>query len=123
MAAQEHIHHSINYIEIYVTDMAEAQRFYATALGWTFTDYGPGYAGIMKPDGGEYGGLEVVEEVTQGGPLVILYSKELEASLTSVKAAGGVITKEPFDFPGGRRFQFHDPAGNELAIWTPLVEA
>lgn len=113
-----HQHHTIDYIEFTVTDMAQAQSFYADAFGWSFTDYGPDYAGIQKPGGGESGGLSVGTEVRTGGPLVVLYSADLEASEQSVRDAGGVITVEPFDFPGGRRFQFRDPFGNELAVWS-----
>lgn len=111
------VNHAIDYIELCVTDMARAKRFYADAFGWEFNDYGPEYAGIRKPDG-EAGGLRLVPEVVTGGPLVILYSNDLEHSLESVRAAGGRITLEPFRFPGGRRFQFLDPSGNELAVWA-----
>jgi predicted enzyme related to lactoylglutathione lyase len=62
--------------------------------------------------------MRLESEVTTGGPLVILYSAELDASFEQVKEAGGRITKEPFSFPGGRRFQFLDPSGNELAVWS-----
>ncbi len=112
------VHHQIDYIELAVTDMAESKRFYETAFGWQFNDYGPTYAGIRKQGGGEVGGLRLDPEVSTGGPLVILYSKDLEASVASVRAAGGKITKEPFEFPGGRRFHFQDPSSNELAVWS-----
>ena len=112
----EHVHHGIDYIEITVTDMAAAQAFYGAAFGWVFTDYGPEYAGIRK-EGGEAGGLRVDAEVSRGGPLVILYSADLESTLASVRAAGGMVTVDIFDFPGGRRFHFTDPSGNELAVW------
>ncbi|MEM7230025.1 MAG: VOC family protein [Planctomycetota bacterium] len=116
-------HHGINYIEISVTDMNAAQSFYAAAFDWTFTDYAPVYAGICKPGGGEYGGLCVVDQVTTGGPLVILFSRDLDDTLQRVRDAGGVIVTEPFDFPGGRRFHFTDPSGNELAVWGAPKEA
>ncbi len=112
-----HQHHAIDYIEFTVVDMAEAQSFYGAAFGWKFSNYGPDYAGIQKPGGGEAGGLRLESEVQRGGPLVILYSEDLETSLAQVRAAGGTIVKEPFSFPGGRRFQFKDPSGNELAVW------
>ena len=112
-----HIHHAIDYIEFTVTNMAEAQRFYGEAFGWNFTDYGPDYAGIQKEEGGEVGGFRVDKEVAKGGPLVVLFSQDLEASETKVKTAGGTITKGIFSFPGGRRFEFTDPFGNQLAVW------
>ena len=118
MATNQHNHHEINYIEFEVGDMAQAKRFYEAAFEWRFNDYGPGYAGIQKPGGGEVGGLRLTSEVAAGGPLVILYSSDLDRSLVAVRAAGGIVTQEPFEFPGGRRFHFKDPSGNELAVWS-----
>ena len=109
-------HQSIDYVEITVRDVAAAKVFYATAFGWAFNDYGPDYAGIVGPDH-EAGGLSQGEP-RPGGPLVVMYSDDLEATLDGVKAAGGRIVVEPFAFPGGRRFQFADPSGNELAVWS-----
>lgn len=113
-----HAHHAIDYVEIKVTDLVEAKRFYAAAFGWTFNDYGPSYAGINGPST-EMGGLAQSERVEPGGPLVVLYSDDLEASAAAVRAAGGKLAKEIFEFPGGRRFHFVDPSGNELAVWGP----
>jgi uncharacterized protein len=111
-----HVHHAIDYIEFTVTSLVEAKRFYTSAFGWAFNEYGPGYAGIRGGDG-EVGGMREGEPA-RGGPLVILYSDNLEGSLAKVREAGGRIVKEPFAFPGGRRFHFNDPAGNELAVWS-----
>jgi hypothetical protein len=116
--AAVHDHHTIDYIEFTVSDMAQAKQFYADAFGWSFNDYGPEYAGICKAEGGEVGGLRLDAEVRPGGPLVVLYSDDLEASESAVVAAGGRITHAIFAFPGGRRFQFADPAGNELAVYA-----
>jgi predicted enzyme related to lactoylglutathione lyase len=113
-----HTHHAIDYIEFTVGDVAAAKRFYAKAFGWSFADYGPEYAGIKGPDGGEVGGLRRSDEQRTHGPLVILYSDDLEASLAAVTAAGGSILEPPYSFPGGRRFHFADPSGNELAVWS-----
>ena len=113
-----HQHHTIDYVEFGALDLAEAKRFYNEAFGWQFTDYGPEYCGIQREGGGEVGGIRKDESVPPGGPLVVLYSGDLEASERAVKAAGGKITTETFEFPGGRRFHFADPAGNELAVWT-----
>jgi predicted enzyme related to lactoylglutathione lyase len=112
-----HAQHAIDYIEFAVTDIEAAKAFYATAFGWSFEDYGPEYAGI-KGDGKEVGGLRRDSEVRPGGPLVILYSNDLERSVEAVTAAGGAILKPIYSFPGGRRFHFADPAGNELAVWS-----
>jgi len=120
-----HTHHSIDYIEIPVTDLTEAKRFYGEAFGWAFNDYGDDrgvqYVGIRRhPDiaDQEVGGFAPVETVQSRGVLVILYSQDLETSLEQVRQAGGQITTEPFEFPGGRRFHFKDPSGNELAVWS-----
>lgn len=110
-------HHRVDYIELTVSDMPAAQRFYGQAFGWEFTDYGPDYAGI-RSGSGEMGGMRADVAVKPGGPLVILYSKDLAASVDAVEAAGGRITTQPFEFPGGRRFHFADPSGNELAVWS-----
>jgi uncharacterized protein len=110
-------HHTIDYIEFTVRDLAAAKRFYGSAFGWQFNDYGPEYAGI-KGGSGEVGGLHQSNEARTTGPLVILFSNDLEKSVAAVKKAGGKIVQEPYEFPGGRRFNFTDPCGNELAVWS-----
>ncbi|MCK5945260.1 MAG: VOC family protein, partial [Planctomycetes bacterium] len=85
------VHHAIDYIEFAVTDMAAAQRFYGDAFGWRFTSYGDAYAGIQGLDR-EVGGLRLEAEVVRGGPLVVLFSLDLEASQAAVERAGGQIT-------------------------------
>lgn len=90
------------------------KAFYASAFGWTFTDYGPSYAAFEEGlDGGFDGGAGAVAK-----PLPVLFSDNLEASLNAVTEAGGTIVRPIFAFPGGRRFHFRDPAGNELAVWA-----
>jgi predicted enzyme related to lactoylglutathione lyase len=112
------IHHAIDYVEINVTDLATAKTFYGDAFGWQFNDYGPDYAGIRSPDGdGEVGGLNPNAAPVPGGPLVLLWSADLDASAAAVTAARGAVTQGPYDFPGGRRFHFRDPSGNELGVW------
>lgn len=113
-------HHTIDYVEINVgTAMARTRAFYEQAFGWELTDYGPDYAGIKRRDGdGEAGGLNAGREASRGGPLVLLYSDDLDATATAVRQAGGDVVEGPYDFPGGRRFHFTDPAGNELGVWA-----
>ena len=112
-------HHSINYIEFPVLNMEKTKTFYSQAFSWEFNDYAPGYAGIRKPgEEGEAGGFSLVDEVKSGGPLIVLYSENLEDSLDRVKKAEGEITKDIFSFPGGRRFEFKDPNGIDLAVWS-----
>lgn len=106
----------IQYIELGVKNVAAAKKFYGDAFGWTFQDFGPTYAsfGNAAVDGGFNG----EEPGMIGRPLVILYASDLEGSVKKVERAGGSIVKPIFSFPGGRRFHFADPAGNELAIWS-----
>ena len=112
-----HVHHAIDYIEFAVTDVAMAKAFYAKTFGWTFHDYGPDYAGIQGVER-EVGGFRKEKAVKTGGPLVVLYSNDLDATLNKVRKHGGSIVTEPFEFPGGRRFHFRDPSGNELGVWS-----
>lgn len=115
-----HVHHTIDYVEINVVDLALAKAFYADAFGWSFNDYGPHYAGIRWASGdGEVGGLNATDTAApvRGGPLVLLWSADLDATAAAVDAAGGEIVQGPYDFPGGRRFHFTDPSGNELGVW------
>ena len=107
----------IDYIEFNVADIAASKAFYGTAFGWTFTDYGPAYCEFQ--DGRLTGGFTTTAPVSaKGGPLVILFSADLEDALSRVEQAGGRIAKSIFAFPGGRRFHFEDPDGYELAIWS-----
>ncbi len=119
MTSTTKFNHSINYIEFSASNIQEAKDFYSSAFGWQFNDYGPGYVGIKNMSGdGECGGICLADHVVPGGPLVILYSNDLERSCEAVKLAGGTITTETFSFPGGRRFHFRDPSGNVLAVWS-----
>ena len=115
-------HHAIDYVELTVTDLEQCKRFYGEAFGWQFNDYGPTYAGIRSPGGEsapEVGGLRLDQEVrTGGGPLVLLFSTDLDRSVEAVTRAGGQVVNGPYEFPGGRRFHFTDPSGNELGVWA-----
>jgi hypothetical protein len=107
--------YSIDYIELHVSAVPANKKFYGDAFGWQFQDWGPDYASF---DGaGIAGGIANGEVSASGAPLVILYASKLEEALSRVEAASGRIVKPIFSFPGGRRFHFTDPAGNELAIW------
>jgi predicted enzyme related to lactoylglutathione lyase len=119
-----HVHHTIDYIELGVSDLAAAQTFYGQAFGWEFNDYGPDYSGIRDATGdGEVGGLHPGGPSGPGGALVLLWSDDLDATVSSVEAAGGTVTEGPYDFPGGRRFLFADPSGNVLGVWAGAGEA
>ncbi|MGI9352921.1 MAG: VOC family protein [Rhizobiaceae bacterium] len=109
------IDNCIDYIELNVSDINRAKEFYGGVFGWTFTDYGETYCEFN--DGRMKGGFNSNDPVRTGGPLIVLYHKDLEKARDKVLAAGGTITKEIFQFPGGERFQFTDPVGYELAVW------
>jgi predicted enzyme related to lactoylglutathione lyase len=106
----------IDYIELPAKDIQEQKRFYTSVFGWRFTDYGPDYTSFE--DGRIAGGFTTERTVASSGILVVLYSADLAQVQGKIEAAGGRIVKETFEFPGGRRFHFADPSGNELAVWS-----
>lgn len=109
----------INYVEIPAKDLEATKRFFGEAFGWTFVDYGPEYVAIENAglDGGFFKSDNVATTAT-GSVLVVLFSTDLEVTLEKVKSSGGKIVKDIFPFPGGRRFHFSDPNGNEYAVWS-----
>ncbi|MCR9190900.1 VOC family protein [Marinobacter adhaerens] len=109
----------INYVEIPAKDLEATKRFFGEAFGWTFVDYGPEYVAIENAglDGGFFKSDNVATTAT-GSVLVVLFSTDLEVTLEKVESSGGKIVKDIFPFPGGRRFHFSDPNGNEYAVWS-----
>ncbi len=109
----------IDYVELPARDFGSVQTFYENCFGWKFTSYGPEYLAFTdgKLDGGFYRS-ELKSSTETGAALVILYAENLEAIQEVVLANGGSLVREIFSFPGGRRFQFADPNGNELAVWS-----
>ena len=105
----------IDYIELPGGDLPATKGFYEQAFGWSFVDYGPEYAAF--DNAGVDGGFNADAADQAKAPLVILFSTDLEASLAKVVAAGGKVSRPIFSFPGGRRFHFRDPSGNELAVF------
>jgi uncharacterized protein len=105
----------IDYVELPAGDLPAAKSFYTKAFGWSFTDYGPGYAAMNE---GLDGGFNADPADQAKAPLVILYARDLEAMEAKVRGVGGTIVRPIFKFPGGRRFHFRDPSGNELAVWS-----
>ena len=106
----------INYIEFKAKDLEKIKEFYTTAFRWVFTDYGPTY--IAFSESGLQGGFEKTEKKIINGVLVILYHKNLDLIKDQIIQSNGKISKDIFSFPGGRRFHFTDPSGNELAVWS-----
>ncbi|UCF40921.1 MAG: VOC family protein [Gemmatimonadota bacterium] len=106
----------VDYLEFPTTDIAATKRFYTEVFGWQFTDYGPNYTSFH--DGRLAGGFAVAPRVEAGGPLVVLYATDLGHVEARIRESGGQIVRPTFEFPGGRRFHFTDPSGNELAVWS-----
>ena len=109
----------INYLELPAADLDAIEKFYAGAFGWIFVDYGPEYRAFNDGfiDGGFYKSNQS-SSTENGAALIVLYADDLEATLAAVGNNGGKILKSIFSFPGGRRFHFADPNGNELAVWS-----
>jgi uncharacterized protein len=107
----------LNYVELPVQDVATAKAFYEAAFGWALTDFGPTYASTLTGDT-DIGLQGDAAEATRT-PLAVIAVDDLEAALDAVTQAGGMIVRPIFAFPGGRRFQFLDPSGNEIACMQP----
>jgi predicted enzyme related to lactoylglutathione lyase len=108
----------IDYVELPAADLDAVEAFYAASFGWTFTNFGPEYRAFS--DGRMAGGFfasQLRSTAEAGGALIVLFADDLEAMRSRIVSNGGKICREFFDFPGGRRFHFTDPNGNELAVW------
>lgn len=112
-------HEKINYLELPSRDLDKTKAFFQAALGWEFTDYGPEYSAFANAgiDGGFYL-TDKTLSTDNGSALLVLYSDNLEQTEATLIAAGASILKPVFSFPGGRRFHFADPNGNEYAVWS-----
>ena len=111
----------IDYLELPSLDLPAIKRFYTGVFGWTFTDYGPRYSSFS--DGRLAGGFTFDGATPARGALIVIYARDLDAVQEKIRKAGGQIVKETFSFPGGSRFHFSDPSGNELAVWSDQGEA
>jgi predicted enzyme related to lactoylglutathione lyase len=111
----------INYVELPAKNIPATKDFFEQAFAWTFIDYGDEYTAFSNS--GIEGGFfqsELVSSTANGACLLVLLSDDLEATERRVKNAGGKISQTIFSFPGGRRFHFIEPSGNELAVWSPV---
>jgi len=115
----EHSEKQINYVEIPAKDLGVAKTFFGELFGWEFVDYGEEYVAFNDGnlDGGFYKS-DLTVSTANGSALVVFYANDLEARQAQVVASGGKVIREIFSFPGGRRFHFADPNGNEYAIWS-----
>ncbi|MDX8387790.1 MAG: VOC family protein [Ghiorsea sp.] len=112
-------HEKISYLEFPSSDLNVTKTFFTTAFNWSFTDYGPEYTAFSEAgiDGGFFQS-NLTADTKSGSVLVVLYSKDIESTAKRIKEAGGSVIKPTFSFPGGRRFHFCDPIGNEYAVWS-----
>jgi predicted enzyme related to lactoylglutathione lyase len=111
-------HEKMNYVEFPAKDLAGTKAFFESAFGWSFVDYGPEYTAFENQglDGGVFQS-DLASSTENGAALIVFYSDQLEATLAKVQKAGGSILKPIYSFPGGRRFHFTEPSGNEFAVW------
>jgi len=112
-------HGKINYIELPSSDLEKTKAFFTKAFGWEFVDYGEEYTAFTDEglDGGFFR-ADQASSTSNGAALVIFYSEDLEKTQSTVESAGGKIVQDIFAFPGGRRFHFTEPCGNEFAVWS-----
>ena len=109
----------LNYVEFPAKDLAATKAFFSAAFDWSFIDYGPDYTAFS--DQGLDGGFFLSEQCStsaSGGALLVFYSADIKATLAKVQQQGGIVIKPIFDFPGGCRFHFTEPSGNEFAVWS-----
>ena len=114
-------HEKINYIEFPAKDIEATKTFFTSAFEWSFIDYGPDYVAFSNQgiDGGFFKS-DLSMSTDNGSALIVFYSNALEKTQSKIKNAGGEIIKPIFFFPGGRRFHFSDPNGNEFAVWSDI---
>jgi predicted enzyme related to lactoylglutathione lyase len=109
----------LDYIEFPSADRAATSDFFRAAFGWGMISYGPDYDAL---DGaGMDGGIDQSPDRV-AATMAVVQTDDLDAAEARVVAAGGVITRPQYDFPGGRRFHFREPGGNELAVYISRSE-
>ena len=114
-------HEKLNYVEFAACDLSATKAFFSAVFGWEFVDYGSDYAAFSNQglDGGFYK-ADMCNQTGSGGALLVFYSADIQATLQKVVSNGGTIIKPLFDFPGGCRFHFTEPSGNEFAVWSEV---
>lgn len=114
-----HQHEKLNYVEFGSTNVSATKQFFERAFDWSFTDYGPEYSAFSGQglDGGFFKS-EFVNQTANGGALLVFYSSDIQATQVKVEQHGGKIIRPIFEFPGGCRFHFTEPSGNEFAVWS-----
>ncbi len=106
----------LDYLELPSSDAVKSREFFTAAFGWSYADYGGTYAEIREA--GLLFGVNADGKDKSAAPMAVIRTDDLEKAVAAVQAAGGVITRKPYDFPGGRRFFFREPGGSELAVYV-----
>jgi predicted enzyme related to lactoylglutathione lyase len=117
------LHEKLNYVEFPASDLEATRKFFGKAFDWSFEDFGSDYCAFSGQglDGGFYRSA-LYSTTLNGAALLVFYSEDLAATQAKIEAAGGRLEKPIFDFPGGRRFHFSEPSGNEFAVWSDRPE-
>ncbi|WP_028301923.1 VOC family protein [Oceanospirillum beijerinckii] len=112
-------HEKLNYVEFAAKDLESTKAFFSKVFGWSFVDYGPEYSAFSNQglDGGFFQS-DSCSQTQTGGALLVFYSADIESTLDKVVNNGGDIIRPIFEFPGGCRFHFVEPSGNEFAVWS-----
>ncbi|RBW66660.1 VOC family protein [Vibrionales bacterium C3R12] len=113
------VHEKLNYVEFGAKDLAATKAFFSSVFDWSFVDYGPEYAAFSNQglDGGFFKS-DACSQTSTGGALLVFYSADISATESKVLKYGGAVVRPIFDFPGGCRFHFVEPSGNEFAVWS-----
>ncbi|MGI5307940.1 VOC family protein [Rheinheimera sp. WS51] len=113
----------LNYVEFAAKDLVATKLFFSAVFGWQFVDYGPDYMAFSNQglDGGFFK-ANACSKTATGGALLVFYSADIEATLRQVESNGGEVIKPIFAFPGGVRFHFLEPSGNEFAVWSEEIQ-
>jgi hypothetical protein len=113
------VHEKINYVELPAKDIPSTKTFFSKAFGWSFKDFGPEYTAFFNQGiNGGFFKAELSSSTNNGAALIVFYSQDIEATQDKIEKSNGIIVKPIFSFPGGRRFHFTEPSGNEFAVWS-----
>ena len=114
-------HEKMNYVEFPANNLMATKTFFENTFGWAFEDFGSEYTSFNNETlgGGFFKAKEASKQVN-GGALIVFFSENIEKTQAKIEACGGVITQKTFEFPGGKRFHFEEPSGNEFAVWGEL---
>ena len=112
-------HEKINYVEFPAKNIQATKQFFSAVFNWSFVDYGPEYAAFSGAglDGGFFQS-DLSSSTGSGSALLVFYSSDIKITLAKVEQHGGIVHRSIYEFPGGCRFHFIEPSGNEFAVWS-----